>query len=982
MPQRGRLNTLLRELAKGEVTFQRAQQILGLKKYPPGTDWYFGKDGLLAVIDTWASVLPKPEAPAGETLDLGSVTTLSDAPALRTASVPALLAATTSETESISANSVAEEELKTKRPKRSATNPERNVSHARKLLVHAGIPTPEVDDECWDAWCSDRGNWRITNYQLHSTNQPDFFNSSAHVRHVLTVRRGTDGPEVTMGPDDAWGLFHDRLDEIDRLITPVEKLRKERHREALAILRLINVFNEDERDSVRAEIEPFRERKDIKGHEDFERIKTCFNRLEEHWRTKCSHEYKALDFLRALDNVTEEVQDLKRRPFGCDMGRFQDSFNQIERSRIIPNFLEHGIPNGKKNIALLVRTYLDLLQYQKARKVIEGYIAAGHRVIEATDRVYATHRGQAALHVLRTLEQGDSSGLRILDFCGNGVLYTVATQLSMGDKVTDLELNTDQSLFTANPNRRKILVDISNCAGENGSCRLIEGGESLFTGKADVVVLNFALNHFEPGQIKDIVISLQSLLKTPESDLQNLTLRPDNISRFPRVIITLPRACSLENSPLEGVLRAAGFVPYVGAEEINSLKSGTRQRISEQRGGDTLGGVNSRVRKPFRVYTLAYTSPLKEDILRHIDSDSFRITKEEIARPSGSENDEDDGKLNPRRIQRELATAALTASDLTTNLTGVVNVSDIVNHADYHSFERKLASLIHFKELLSEHEKAALDLVLDLMDHKFSATIPESLVRFVMRTPDEKMIDYANAPDDFKRIVTTEQPYSLWDIAVVVESNMDQSTGTPNTLLEMHRAKDLRRKIFDELDRRFNANISRFTVIKQFDISLLGFPKTREQLLSIFRGFCLGGETSIFTGRGNVPQYFLIQRAATLRGSSITGTLIIAPSFIARPCDISAYIPKNTPLGERVAIHQANAGLTNEGFVHFLTEQGIDFNSDLLANLKGEKGTPVKVEWPVIKFPGGAPVGLALHYITRALQISPEDIGIQAPAGS
>ena len=89
MPQRGRLNTLLRELAKGEVTFQRAQQILGLKKYPPGTDWYFGKDGLLAVIDTWASVLPKPEAPAGETLDLGSVTTLSDAPALRTASVPA-----------------------------------------------------------------------------------------------------------------------------------------------------------------------------------------------------------------------------------------------------------------------------------------------------------------------------------------------------------------------------------------------------------------------------------------------------------------------------------------------------------------------------------------------------------------------------------------------------------------------------------------------------------------------------------------------------------------------------------------------------------------------------------------------------------------------------------------------------------------------------------------------------------------------------
>ena len=802
------VNKLLRVLTEKDVTFQEAVGILRLRKTPKGTDWYYGENGVLAVIDLWLSEnkerLLHPPLPAPLS------TPQVEAQNLNAAATPTLIAATNNGQEEV---------------KKEVTRIDGNIDHARKMLARAGLQVPENDNECWEAWCNERDNWQIVNHTFYRKLQKDFFSKGLHVKNVLTVRRGENGPEVTMGPDDARQLFTNKRNTIDELVLSKDVVRRRYQTKAIEILRLINLFEVQERVLVSSTLGPMQDLEEI-GDAEFNTIDNYYKRMEDLWKAQYSTNYSPREFLKAIDNIQKVTSDLISRE--CDLGRFQNCINDIDNTRIIPNFFQGVLPTTNENeIGLLVRTYKELLQYQKDLPVTYGLIAGGKRVAEPLDRIYGTHRGEAGLYALSFLTGVQNpSDLKVLDFCGNGVLWTIANHISsdLASNIVDLERREDNALFLNNPNPNKILVDLSNYKVEK---------------KYNSVVLNFVLNHFNQdlNTLKQTVVSAIDHLEVPPPNSENVVIDESNIKNFPLLIISLPERYRLERSPLHDVLRSSGLVPYMQLEGENELQEGVDQNIRRERGRDVAIGVKARVNKLYKMHVYAFVDPKRLKIIREINEDAFKIEKQEASfeRPNGSGGGEE-GELKAERIQKNIATGNLRAIDLTVPSRRVIKSSDIVNDSRYSDFEQNLATLLWYRNDLSPKEKETLDEIVELWDWKFAPTLYEPYVKFIMEKPARIRIPFQGVPSTLQNQAQEGQSYSLKDLCRM-EDIFRQRNNAPSVFQNFRS-----QSIVDRLRVLFKNNWGKckpeITSLKNMRIA----KTTIRQIDSTLKRFCLEGE--------------------------------------------------------------------------------------------------------------------------------------------
>ena len=880
------VNSLIRRIltTNREIKPNDILKDLRLSRTPPGMEW---KVQVLELLQRWLSgenIVSASRTGDTQTLQPGS-------PAdLRLATEATLIAATGSATE----------------------DSLHNIPHARKMLTTAGLTPGANDLECWQAWEAERPNWGIVRNSFSAKLVSDDFNSSPHVKNLFVFKRKVTGQEVLMGPDDARGLFDDRVEDINRLETGKTTERKTYQKKTENTLRLIRLFDAAEQVSVRDELTTFRDFEQI-GDAEYSVIDKHYTRLQQLWSEKCSAVYSLDDFLTAVDNVQKVCQDVSGR--GHTLNRFKDQLDNADR--IITAFYEGNIPSAS-DVETLGSTYRELLQFQKQLPVTDAYLASGRRVEEPVALMYARPRAHAALIMLDIIAGRRGEGeLQIIDLCGNGVLYQTAKQLNDGhhnglaDCIVDLERVDERSLFEKNPNPRKVLVDFPGSDPNTPPVRIVEQSDSTSLQAAGkrIVVLNFVLNHLDPDEIKQTVLAARAL-------------NPD------RLLISLPENCQLEQSNLYNILQVLGFRQELVLHGANELEGQTDFEIRTQRKSEISSGVRNRVKKPYRVYVLGRENIDVPPAVTFMNGKYFALVKSDSEGTRSHGEAEDPGALNPKLLQKLDATSGLSGRNFIRPDTSTVSAHDIVNNPQYKEFEERLAAMLHFRNFLQPKERKTLDEIANLWISKFVPSLTTDQVGFVMDRPNHIRISTGELPPHLASAQPQSRKWiSLWQLYELEKSYRGTKTGL-NTVVQ-EKIPPLDKRLVTLLRSGMEKVESDIRAIKiiSLDGRTIDLNAAKNTIGGILKTVCIGG--TVLMHKVGVPKYFAVGSVYgdILNASNKrTGYVFQAsPTWAVYPSDLTARFRDDMSFSERVRLHQVNANYTDEGLEFFLS-RGIPVN--------------------------------------------------------
>ena len=967
-------NKLLRSILRDEnPTREDVIRLLSLSKPQAGDDWYLDT---LAAIDLW---LDSRQHPA---VVLASVSTTLPSDTDDSAA----LSAAASQTTLLAAGSQVPPTLpldptpptpppvpviQQVTPSFDGGNPE----HARRLLTHVQIPLPQrqsgmtqeaYDQACWNVWTSQLDNWEITELTFHRNLQPDFFTAAPHVKTVFTVRYIPTGATVPggMGPDDARNVFIDRRPAIDQMVETSRDERRRYSRRANEIIRLQTLFPEQvpgyetlpveqvplahrTRAQVVQTLTPFNNIENI-GNNEFNVIDTLHTRMETLWTAQCSPQYTAHNFLQAVDNINRLITDLnsnRRRNAltqqAPGLAQFQPRINTINQSGIIPSFLGGALPTNQQHIADLVGTYQDLLQYQ--RDLAQTFaVAATTSPVEPLDRVYALPNGQAALLALRYLLPGAPQDLTIFDLNGNGVAYTVADRFGAQGETNPVAqvyiydvVTTSPASYAGNPNPDKMLLNLSQVSQPNGSANLVRAtNNQLFTCTPDVVFLNFTLNHMRsPNRIKETIIAARQFLGQPREG------RP-----APRIVILLPERFRLEQSPLNNVLQGLGCVHRMQINGSNELTQAARVRIRGTEGGsDITSGVNSRVGKSYVMDVYEVVDPADVETVRLMPDSSFSLVADAANGRDGNGNGEgNEGELSPRGILSNLSTGRLFGGDINTPPTAVVQISDILNDPIRSAaFDNNLSVLMRFRDNLPQDDQRTLDTIVTLLDRQFVTSLSQRHVDFIMQTPSQIRIDFGDFPEHLRQHLQQQLQFPpqiqqgantlTIDELRILEDHYRQTNQTQSLVQELR--PPLVQRLAAELNRRWMLHRNELALALNGAQTMADLQTRARGIFAAFKTFCLGGDIVVIP-RTNQQQVQLYASQETIQSEDGTRVLL-SPSYIVRPCDLTGLIPPNASLGERISIHQTNTGLRDVGVDERIRNAGLNVPPGFIQQAKG-----------------------------------------------
>ncbi|MDD5439251.1 MAG: hypothetical protein PHS37_03600 [Candidatus Omnitrophica bacterium] len=605
-----------------------------------------------------------------------------------------------------------------------------------------------------------------------------FFSGSHRPKWAYRVTNRLTHEFMYIGPECIKGLFPDRHDTIDSL----RRAKEERLGADRLNIRLVwkyqallpQPLDESRKGILSGLYQTAINKPGLIGGTEVALVRPFAEQLENAWSAIMPDvALNEFDFMRAEITRLYRTITGKRKTTNLltpqDLSALNRICSALEAEPVV------GKPD-RRDIDCIVNLYRRL-RFEQEYCRLESLVWGARRTTAVGDQqALRTPAYHANLHIAGYLtpQLMQAGNAPVLDIGANrSVLYRAIMQKlppASVDKVENIiDLEQDRGLYDAAPNPKKICASIAGIPDtiDTVSLEMLRGMIAT-PGQFKALVASFVFDQLSEDELRKAILACDhALAVTPKEGHEERTL-----SNTAQLIIALP-----EHSPVNKLfitaLKVAGFeVLFKQTIEGSRLTDQAEKAILNDAGKDTLQSIREILSKPAYILCLSHERPADKEAFARLGSDHFVIRRgrpkaKAAARPPKAEVSAPQAKsLNDQQLLMLDVLYGLDQKSFQTQVIETVSRDDIMTQYPYIDFELEFAALSCYREFLSQREEEALDDIRHLWDTNLADVLTRMQVDFIMQTPYQVALNYADIRGRFPHLA----PYMQNALGVQIQN--------------------------------------------------------------------------------------------------------------------------------------------------------------------------------------------------------------------